>query len=111
MENKNNMTDKPIKVDEVDNTTVYVATLELRSVGTSTQIFPQLKWSHIFTEEPDIIPHSYQAVLAIAERIGAIVEEVDLDEDDEELGDSAEVLSALESIMKAQNGEGDGTIH
>ena len=112
MENNNNMSDKPTKVDGVDETTVYVASLELRSVGTSTHIFPKIHWSHIFEEEPDELPHSYRAIIAIAEKIGAIVHVVDPDElEEEELGDEEEVTRALDAIMKKHNGEGDGTIH
>lgn len=113
MENNNNMTDKPVKVDDVDETTVYVASLELRSVGTSTHIFPKIHWSHIFEEEPDNLPHSYRAIIAIAEKIGAIVHEVEPDEleEEEELGDAEDVTKALDAIMKKHNGEGDGTIH
>lgn len=106
------MTDKPIKVDDIDETTVYVASLELRSVGSSKSIFPQLKWSHMFSEEPSTVPYAYQAALAIAEKIGAIVTEEEIDEEvPEELGNEEEVVRALNSILKAQKGEGDDTIH
>lgn len=112
MENKNNMTDKPIKVDDVDETTVYVASLELRSVGTREQIFPQLKWSHIFTEEPSTVPHAYQAALAIANKIGAVVYEEDLEEDVvEDIGEGEEAIKALSDLMQQIREGGDDTVH
>lgn len=106
------MSDKPIVVDSVDEEEVYVASIELRSMGTGKNIYPQLKWSHIFKEEPEIVPYAYQAAIAIAERIGALVEETNLEEDfPEDLEDTNDVVRALENIMQAARDEGDDTIH
>lgn len=105
------MTDKPVTVDKVEETEVYIASLELRSVGTSKNIYPQLKWSHMFSEEPDTIPYAYQAALAIAQKIGAVVEEHEVEEVPEDLADESEVVRALESIMRQHKGEGDDSIH
>lgn len=73
-------THTPIMIDEVNSTDVYVATLELRSVGTSKNMFPVIKFSHHFTAQPDFIPYSYRAIMQIAEKIGAVIEERELPE-------------------------------
>lgn len=68
----------PYIVDDIEATDVYVATLELRSVGSSPNIFPSIRFSHHFSDEPSLVPYSYQIIMAIAEKLGAVVEERDL---------------------------------
>lgn len=101
-------THTPIMIDEVHPTDVYVATLELRSVGLSKNLYPVLKFSHHFTSEPEQPPYSYLAMLQIAQKIGAtVVDEVDAPvyESDDDLDRAA---LAAEAVM---NGEGNDTIH
>jgi|SRR5690625_1020970 len=106
------MTDEPIVVDDINETDVYVATLELRSVGSSKNIFPKLKWSHMFSEEPSTVPYAFQAVLAIAQRIGAVVQEQDVDEEvPDNLADEGEVVKKLDQILKEARNEGNDTLH
>lgn len=73
-------THTPKVIDDVHATDIYVATLELRSVGTSKNIFPIVKYSHHFNSEPSTVPYSYQAIMQIAEKIGAVVEQRELGE-------------------------------
>lgn len=104
------MTDNntPILIDEVSSTDVYVATLELRSVGTSKHMFPSIRFSHHFSEEPDFVPYSYRAIMQIAEKIGAIVEE-------RHIGDSDPTSQDLDELAIRDNarlsGEGDDNLH
>lgn len=100
-------THTPILIDEINSTDVYVATLELRSVGTSKNMFPVIKFSHHFTQEPEFIPYSYRAVMQIAEKIGAVVEERSLPEVQSDADLDAHALAADAAL---QDG-GDDTIH
>lgn len=100
-------THTPIMIDEVHSTDIYVATLELRSVGTSKNLYPVIKFSHHFTSEPEFVPYSYRAVMQIAEKIGAIVETKDAPEVRSESDINSHVLE-MEEVLQ---GEGDDTIH
>src|SRR5690606_38328520 len=106
------LTDKPIVIDEVAETDVYIATLELRSVGTSKNIYPIVRFSHMFSSPPDedSDPYSYRAILQIADKIGALA----VGDSDIEVGTDADSDDINESIIQlegALTGREDDTVH
>jgi hypothetical protein len=106
------LTDKPIVIDEVAETDVYIATLELRSVGTSKNIYPIVRFSHMFASPPDedSVPYSYRAILQIADKIGAIaVEDSDIDVGTD--ADSDDINEAILQMEEALKGREDDTVH
>lgn len=103
------MTDKPIVIDEVAETDVYIATLELRSVGTGKNIYPMVTYSHMFSTPPaeEDVPYSYRAILQIAEMIGAVVTE----EEGIEVNDGDDIDTAVRKLEEMMKGKGDGPVH
>lgn len=62
---------------------MYVATLELRSVGNRPNIIPEVKWSHMMSDdlearvENNQLPYSYIAMTQILAGITAVMKPVD----------------------------------
>jgi hypothetical protein len=91
----------PYIIDDIESTDVYVATLELRSVGESPNIFPSIRFSHHFSQEPSLVPYSYQIIMAIAEKLGAVMEERDLSEAAAD-GDIDEAIRTLSDHLNSE---------
>lgn len=101
------MSEGTIVVKDFSGTDIYTATLELRSVGSSKNLFPQVKFSHHFEKEPSFVPYSYRAVLQIAEAIGATVVEEDMPDIDEDV-DVDEQIRLADAMLTDRD---DDTIH
>lgn len=97
----------PIVLDDIAATDVYTATLELRSVGDSQNIFPLVRFSHHFTQEPTTVPYAYQAMMQLAETLGAVMEETDVtpSNDTDGLEDQIRLLD------RTMTEGSDGTVH
>ena len=103
-------THTPQVIDDVAETDVYIGTLEIRSVGTSKNLFPAIKFSHHFKQEPSTVPYSYRAVIQIAEKIGAVVEERILE--DVSTSDNLDDIARQADAALAEQPDGDDdTIH
>lgn len=96
---------EPIVIDDVSPTDVYIASLELRSVGTSVNIFPVVKYSHHFTSEPSEVPYSYRAIMQIAEKLGMLVV------DEMEIEEGQDVNDVIRELDAAAKERGDDPIH
>lgn len=101
----------PLVVDDIAPTDVYIGTLEIRSVGNSKNLFPAIRFSHHFSSQPSEVPYSYRAVIQIAEKIGAIVEERDVDLPSTPSGELDEQVRAADAALVAQTEEDNDTIH
>lgn len=92
------------KKNELPPQDVYTATLELRSVGSSQEIIPSIKWSHILEGDPGerakngLLPHSYMAMAQIMDLINGVMRTVSEAVEDslpEDPDEAAQVLTAM----------------
>lgn len=116
--NENNSTDyeallnNPQKVNNIDESTEYVARLEFHSVGDSSEVRPVFKWTHVFPDDYEgEEPSSYLAMRDMMHVLnmmlntpGTGMRPGDPDEEDDFLDGSAiDELDIIEAQSQTKN--------